>query len=122
MNPQNRSLSAAVEAVLHAQGLEVPVLLCQSFGALIAFFVCLSGIALCVASVSSVYAQLGGAGRWSRYFWLPVFWTVRWATGLRWMLAVLAILSLLLTSGVGVEGAVQLEAWVREVLPGPQSL
>ncbi|MFJ3381739.1 hypothetical protein ACIPJ2_15145 [Curtobacterium sp. NPDC090217] len=117
VDPADRTFSAAVSAVMHAQGSEVPVLLCQAVGAVIAFFVLVSGTSLCIASVAGVYVVLGGDGAWGRWLWRPVFWTVRWSTGMRWTLAFSALASILLTSGIGVEAGIRVATWVSDVIP-----
>lgn len=107
---------AALGAAFASQPLEVPALALQMLGAVLSFIVLLSSIAVCIASVSSVYSAIGVRG--ARYTWTPAFWAVRWATGNRfWALAlVTGALSLALTGGYALSGLIWLGDFVSSLV------
>jgi len=104
----------AIGAFLHAPPGEFQQVANQMVGAFLCLLMLVIFIALCLASISSVYIASGGRPRW---FWLFLFWANGWAVRLWvWIFAVIiGTTALAFTSGVAFQGGEAVSRWTASL-------
>lgn len=114
VDPPLNGVLGSAQAAIRESGLTAVLpyvlpLLYQLIGALAAFAILLSSIALCVANVSAV---LIAVGTWGSGLWEFLFWLTRWTTHVLAVIAMaaLAAMALLFSSGLMTE-------WIYSLLP-----